>query len=356
MDVGIQMVFASYGWDDVADSEVYRQEIRLARLADDLGFDVLWSAEHHFFDYSFCPDNVALLAYVAGVTSHAAVGTAAVILPWNDPLRVAEKISLLDHVAQGRLRFGIGRGLSRREFAAFNGIGMEESRERFDESASMILEGLRTGFIEGRGKYYPQPRVAIRPRPERTFDDRIYAVASSEDSIESAARLNARMVMFADRAWDARLPAVEKHRQRTRELHGVNARPPLTADFCVCGASAREAEELAGRHMAIYLSSVLEHYEVMGDHFKTTEGYSAYAQGAEILRRIGESGFLAGFMKAAAWGTPEKVLRTLEFRRQLLGSFELATTFRFGGIPYVKAEDSLRLFAKEVLPVLKTWQ
>jgi alkanesulfonate monooxygenase SsuD/methylene tetrahydromethanopterin reductase-like flavin-dependent oxidoreductase (luciferase family) len=356
MDVGIQMVFASYGWEDIKDSEVYRQEVRLAQLADELGFDVLWSAEHHFFDYSFCPDNVALLAYVAGLTSHAAVGTAAVILPWNDPLRVAEKISLLDHLTRGRLRFGIGRGLSRREFAAFNKIGMEESRERFDESASMILEALRTGFIEGRGKYYPQPRTTIRPRPERTFDNRIYAVASSEDSIESAARLNAAMVMFADRAWEARLPAVEMHRHRTRELHGVNARPPLTADFCVCLASAREAEELAGRHMAIYLSSVLEHYEVMGEHFKTTEGYAAYVQAAEILRRIGESGFLAGFMKAAAWGTPEKVLRSLEYRRQLLGSFEFATTFRFGGIPYAKAEASLRLFAREVLPVLKTWQ
>ena len=162
--------------------------------------------------------------------------------------------------------------------------------------------------------------------------------------------------MFADRAWEARLPAVEKHRQRIRELHGVNARPPLTADFCICLASAREAEELARRHMAVYLSSVIEHYEVMGEHFKATEGYAAYAQAAEVLRRIGENGFLAGFMKAAAWGTPEKVLRTLELRRQLLGSFELATTFRFGGIPCAKAEDSLRLFAREVLPVLKTWR
>jgi alkanesulfonate monooxygenase SsuD/methylene tetrahydromethanopterin reductase-like flavin-dependent oxidoreductase (luciferase family) len=61
MDVGIQMVFASYGWDDIKDSEVYRQEVRLAQLADELGFDVLLSAEHHCFDYSFCPDNVVLL-------------------------------------------------------------------------------------------------------------------------------------------------------------------------------------------------------------------------------------------------------------------------------------------------------
>jgi hypothetical protein len=144
--------------------------------------------------------------------------------------------------------------------------------------------------------------------------------------------------------------------QIARELHGVDARPPLTVDFCICLASAREAEELARRHMAVYLSSVIEHYEVMGEHFKATEGYAAYAQAAEVLRHIGENGVLAGFMKAAAWDTPEKVLRTLELRRQLLGSFELATTFRFGGIPYAKAEDSLRLFAREVLPVLKTWR
>jgi alkanesulfonate monooxygenase SsuD/methylene tetrahydromethanopterin reductase-like flavin-dependent oxidoreductase (luciferase family) len=70
MDVGIQMVFASYGWDDgITDAEVWDEEIRLARLADELGYDVLWSVEHHFYDYSFCPDNLQLMSYLAGVTS-----------------------------------------------------------------------------------------------------------------------------------------------------------------------------------------------------------------------------------------------------------------------------------------------
>jgi hypothetical protein len=55
MDVGVQMVFASYGWSGVSDGEVWDEELRLARLAADLGFDVLWSVEHHFNDYSFCP-------------------------------------------------------------------------------------------------------------------------------------------------------------------------------------------------------------------------------------------------------------------------------------------------------------
>src|SRR5437867_7116376 len=179
MDVGIQMVFASYDWEKISDAEVWDEELRLARLADDLGFDVLWSVEHHFFDYSFCPDNLQLMSYLAGVTQHADLGTAAVILPWHDPLRVAEQAAMLDHLARGRFRFGIGRGLARREFAAFRGT-MDQSRERFDEAAPMIIEALRTGFIEGHGKHYQQPRIAIRPRPERSFDDRIYAVASSE--------------------------------------------------------------------------------------------------------------------------------------------------------------------------------
>ena len=121
MDVGIQMIFSTYGWPGMSDREAWQEEIRLARLADELGFDVIWSVEHHFFDYSFCPDNTQLLSYLAPLCTHADLGTAAIILPWNDPLRVAEKVSVLDLLSNGRVRLGLGRGLARREFAAFRG-------------------------------------------------------------------------------------------------------------------------------------------------------------------------------------------------------------------------------------------
>ena len=110
MDVGIQMVFASYGWDGISDAQTWDEELRLAQLADELGYDVLWSVEHHFYDYSFCPDNTVFLAHMAARTQRILLGTGAVILPWNDPLRVAEKIALLDHLSDGRLLFGMGRG------------------------------------------------------------------------------------------------------------------------------------------------------------------------------------------------------------------------------------------------------
>ena len=172
MDVGMMMVFAAYGWENIGDDQVWDEELRLARLAADLGFDVLWSAEHHFNDYSFVPDNLQLMSYLTALCPHVDLGTAAVILPWHDPLRVAEQAVVLDHLSKGRLRLGLGRGLARREFAAFRGT-MNESRERFDEAAPMIVNALKTGFIEGNGKFYPQPRTEIRPRPEYSFDGRI---------------------------------------------------------------------------------------------------------------------------------------------------------------------------------------
>lgn len=355
MDVGILMPFASDGWDGITDQQVYDEELGLARLADELGFDVAWAAEHHFFGYSFCPDNTQLLAYLVGVTKQIDVGTAAVIMPWNDPLRVAERVALLDNVSKGRFRFGVGRGLSRREYSPFRGVEMDESRGRFDEGTAMVVEALRTGFIQGDGPYFPQERVEIRPRPERSFEDRFYAVASSDDSVESAARFGGRMTMFADRAWEHRMPSIERYRGRFQEVHGRAAPPLMTADFCVCMDDAERARERAHRYMGTYLGSLLAHYEVMGDHFTNTEGYEAYGKAAEVLRRVGESGFLEMFMKATSWGTPDQILANLEARRELIGPFEFTTAFRFGGIPFEEAEASMRLFASEVLPVLKSW-
>ena len=78
MDVGMMMVFASYGWEDCSDDRVWKEEIRLARLAADSGFDCLWSAEHHFNDYSFVPDNLQLMTYLTALCPNVDLGTAAV--------------------------------------------------------------------------------------------------------------------------------------------------------------------------------------------------------------------------------------------------------------------------------------
>ncbi len=355
MDVGMMMVFASYGWESCADDRVWNEEIRLARIAADSGFDCLWSAEHHFNDYSFVPDNIQLMTYLTARHPNIDVGTAAVILPWHNPLRVAENAAVLDMLSGGRFRFGMGRGLARREFNAF-GVAMDESRGRFDEAAPMIVEALKTGFMEGDGPHYKQPRIEIRPRPQHSFDNRIYAVASSEDSVDSAAKLGAHMVMFADRPWEMRAPVIERGRELHRQYHGTEPPQVMLTEFCVCGANATSIEDEARRYQGKFVESNFHHYEFLGEHFKTVKGYDSYQQKADLARKAGGlEGAINGFMQAASWGTPDKILRGLEARRKVLGDFEMNVAFRFGGTPYEVSERGLKLFAKEVLPVVKKW-
>jgi alkanesulfonate monooxygenase SsuD/methylene tetrahydromethanopterin reductase-like flavin-dependent oxidoreductase (luciferase family) len=356
MQVGLQQIFASYGWDNITDSEVYEEEKKLSLFAETLNFDCIWPVEHHFSDYSFCPDNIEYLAWVAGATQRIDIGTAAVILPWNDPLRVVEKLAMLDNLSNGRVRFGMGRGLSRLEFEPFHGVELEQTRERFNEASVMIVNALESGFIEGEGKYYPQKRTEIRPRLERSFKERTYAVANSEDSLEAAAVAGAGLIMFAEKDWTKRLSGIEFHRKRFKEIHNRVAPPILIGDFTFCHPDEAYAKEVGERALTQYLSSILEHYELMSDHLNNTKGYTQYGKQASFLQKVGFETYVQGFLPTTAYGTPQQIIDRCKERREILGDFELATCFRFGGLPFEQVEASMRLYAAEVLPELQSWQ
>src|SRR5438045_9730633 len=138
-----------------------------------------------------------------------------------------------------------------------------------------------------------------------------------------------------------------------RHDHCSTAPQVMLTEFVVCGPNLAACEEEARQYQGKFVESNFYHYEFLGEHFKTVKGYDAYQQKAEIARKGGLEGAVAGFMRAASWGTPDKILRGLEERRKLLGEFELNVAFRFGGTPYEVSERGLKLFAKEVLPVLK---
>src|SRR2546428_590857 len=109
MHVGMASVFQNPK-KGRTDREVYRNELRLADLAEPLGYESVWGVEHHFTDYTMCPDVLQFLTYVAGRTQKAQLGSMVVVLPWHDPMRVAEELSMLDNNSDGRLILGSGRG------------------------------------------------------------------------------------------------------------------------------------------------------------------------------------------------------------------------------------------------------
>lgn len=353
MRTGLMLVFQN-GHESMSDEEMFRNEVRLAALGDPLGFDVVWSVEHHFDSYAMCPDNTQLLSWLAAKTEKIQLGTAAVILPWNDPLRVVEKLVMLDHLSGGRAVFGMGRGLARMEYEGF-GIPMDEARGRFDEAAKMILDGLETGFVEGKGPYYPQARTEVRPRPIKSFQGRTYCVAMSADTVPVAAELGASMMFFAQFEIERHKPGVDHYRELYRKHHGKPAPPPLAVDFMYCDEDAGRAEEKARRHIAAYYLSVMRHYEMLEDHFGTARGYEDYAKIRDLLKTAGKEAAGEAYVNVQIWGTPQQILDKLERRRQILGDFELNVCASYAGLPYAEAEKSMRLFAKKVLPEVKRW-
>ena len=146
MHVGMCTIFQNPN-QHTSDKNVYKNDVRLAEMAEPLGFDSVWTVEHHFTDYTMCPDPLQFLTYMAGRTSSVKLGTMVVVLPWHDPMRVAEQISMLDNLSDGRLILGLGRGAGRVEFDAFR-QDMEDSRPRFIESAECVLNGLENGYCQ----------------------------------------------------------------------------------------------------------------------------------------------------------------------------------------------------------------
>ena len=351
MDVGVLGVFQNWH-KDMSDEQMFMNELQMLERCEELGFDSIWMAEHHFDDYSMCPDNMQALSFLAGRTKRIKLATGAVILPWNNPLRVVEKITMLDHLSGGRMMFGMGRGLAKMEYAGF-GIDMNEARERFDEAAPMIIKGLETGFVEGDGKHYKQPRVEVRPKPTRGIRERLYCVAMSPDSVDVAAQLGATMTSFIQHDISKHAPEILRYKKLFKEHHGREAPPPVLTDFLYCDTDMQEAERVSKEYIAQYFLSVVKHYEFAGTHFDKTKGYKSYGEGAALIRQFGLDAAADAYRNAQSWGTPEKILANYARWRDLIGDFALNTVFSFAGLPFAQVERSQRLFATEVMPKLR---
>ncbi len=354
MQIGLLMVFQNFE-DTTTDRDAWERDLHLAGLAEPLGFDTLSAVEHHFSNYAMSPDNTQFLGHMAAKTDRIKLLTGAVILPWNDPLRVVERMIVLDHLSKGRALFGIGRGLAKREYDVF-GVDMNEARDRFDEAAELIFRGLETGIVEGDGKYYKQRRTEVRPRPYASFRDRFYAVGMSSDSVPIVARLGAKMMSFAQKPWAEMAPHFARYRTLFQEAHAKLAPSPVCVDFLACDESAEQAEALARKHMANYYVTVMEHYDMAGAHFERMKGYGDYAQNAVGLRNTGMTEAAQGFVDINTYGTPQQILEKMDKRRQQLGDFDLTIQVSYGGLTGAQAEKSIRLFASKVLPELQSWK
>ena len=353
MHVGMASIFQNPGHaDGVSDYSVYQQDMALALSAEGLGFESVWGVEHHFTDYTMTPDVIQFLSYVAGRCKKVKLGTMVVVLPWNDPVRVAEKISMLDCMSDGRVIFGIGRGLGRVEFEGFR-VPMGESRERFIEYAEMILEGLEQGYCEYDGKHIKQPRVAIRPQPFQSFKNRSYAAAISPESSLIMAKLGIGILVIPQKPWEEHAKELAAYNKLFLAEQGVAAPRPYVAGWVACDKDAGRAEEMARKYIGGYWTSVVKHYEMTSDHFEQTKGYEYYKVITDTLKSEGIDAMSEFFMSLQVWGTPEQCYERIVDIHSRTDCCGWTGIFSFAGMDQATAEGNISLFAKEVLPELK---
>jgi alkanesulfonate monooxygenase SsuD/methylene tetrahydromethanopterin reductase-like flavin-dependent oxidoreductase (luciferase family) len=334
------------------DAEVYRHDLRLADLAEPLGFDSIWGVEHHFTDYTMCPDVLQFLAYMAGRTERVRLGSMVVVLPWHDPLRVAEEVSMLDNLSGGRMILGLGRGAGRVEFDGFR-LSMEESRERFVESAEMLLRGLERGWCEHDGRFVKQPKVDIRPEPVASFRGRTYAAAVSPESARIMAELGVGLLIIPQKPWGEVARELDAYRTIYREVNATEPPPPISAGWTFCDPDPERARAEARRWIGGYFESVLAHYQFAGDHLVRTRGYEYYGQFADKIATYGADRVIDFFTDLQVWGTPGQCYEKIREIGRRVGHDHFVGVFSFAGMPWDEAERSIRLFAREVIPALK---
>ena len=337
------------------DAEVVGEHLAMGDLAEPLGFDSLFALEHHFTGYAMSPAPTQLLAYYAGRTKRITLGTAVIVLPWHDPIRVAEQIALLDIMCGGRCLFGFGRGAATAEYEGFN-IPMGEARPRFVEAAEVVVKALSNTVFEHQGEFFQIPPTSIRPRPISNPERRLYASSVSPESAEIMAEMGFGMLLIMQNEWVKCAADIHRYRE-IASSSGFTPRPPIVLTNVSVAADRAEAKERAIHYLGAKWDSIDAHYHFSDGHLATVKGYESYGKMAKTYAKMKDETFKKSanefYVSIQISGTPDDCIQQIAELRRLTGVDHLVTEFSFGGMPHEEAECNMRLFAEEVLPVLK---
>jgi alkanesulfonate monooxygenase SsuD/methylene tetrahydromethanopterin reductase-like flavin-dependent oxidoreductase (luciferase family) len=177
-----------YPGDRRSDADRYREALELAEEAERLGFDSVWTSEHHFVDDAYMPSVLPVCAAIAARTTRVAVGTALVLAPFYDPLRLAEDAATVDLIAGGRFVLGLGLGWRAEEFEAL-GVRLSERARRLEDAVAVLRQAWSGGLVTGTPSR-PYGGVAVTPAPAASSGPPIWIGAFVERAVRRAGRIS----------------------------------------------------------------------------------------------------------------------------------------------------------------------
>jgi alkanesulfonate monooxygenase SsuD/methylene tetrahydromethanopterin reductase-like flavin-dependent oxidoreductase (luciferase family) len=346
MKFGIMNLFPASG--EESHHQLLRNTLEEIELADQMGFDSVWLAEHHFSEYGILGNPLTFGVSIAERTSRITIGTAVLVLPFYDPVRLAEDIATLDILSGGRLVIGVGRGYQPREFAGFR-VDRENSRERYQETLDVLRLALTQENFSYEGQVFSYKNITTYPRPLQAGGPRILQGTSSPESFAIRGQAGEAIITSPNFTPLGRIKRnFELYRdaakQAGHDLSGFDF-PFMQQVWCGDGHAALEQAAQAA----------LNYYQMVGQVIPGSEEAIAAERAyyEKVRRNIGLLTIEQTLTHGGNFGSTQQVIETIARLREELGITHYIGWFRIPTLDRKAAIKAMERFAADVIPALK---
>ncbi|OLT61149.1 LLM class flavin-dependent oxidoreductase [Moorena bouillonii] len=347
MEFGLQF-FPDVSPQQKSGVQYFNEALDLVSLCDQLGYTSIRIVEHYFHRYGgYSPNPIVFLTAASQRTRNARLITGAVLPVFNNPLKLAGEIGMLDGISNGRLEVGFARGFLPHEFARF-GIDLNESRSRFEEGMEQVRCLLEQENVTMEGQFHRFENVTSLPRPTQTPRPPFWVAALATPASFVAAGHKGYGIMAIPLAGGKMAELLKLYRDAWKSAGHPGQGRVMLAFHMFCAPTAKKAIAIARQPLNNYLKSLVEAASdwLMDTHSADYHSYD------KIIAGLKQETFESQVEKGAAWiGTPEQLQYTIRSYYEQVGGFDLASMqVNFNTISIENAAASMRLFAKAVMP------
>ena len=373
--------------NDVDWNSLYKETLDQCELADRVGFDSLWFVEHHFlmgFSGSPCPE--VLFGALSQRTKNIRIGFGVSILPNHHPVRIAERVAMVDQLTDGRVEFGTGRSNAYEQTG--QGIDPRETRERWDEAITMLPQIWQADEFSWEGKFWNVPPRRVLPRVFQKPHPRMYLACTQTESFRLAAKKGIGVLSSSSYAVDILAGHVKVYRDAIKDAEPVGA---FVTEYwgnnvhAFCGKDDQEAKELCAESMKTffgpdkpYIKDRIGAYEELLEAWggvpedlkadfgrwlrQSDESHKEQASQAGISLDSGPGAARAAVAQLDAntlskrgviiAGDPESCINTIRMYEDI-GVDQVIMIMQTESIPHERVMESIELFGEQVIPAFQ---
>ena len=326
----------------------YREALEQVLFAERLGYSSVWFTEHHFTRHGIVSATLSVLAYLAGVTDTIRLGTAVTVLPFHNPVQLAEQTATVDVLSNGRLDLGVGRGYQWGEFQRM-GVPMEEATRRFEEGMEVLTRAWTAEEpFDHRGEFWNFNDMTVQPRPVQQPHPPVYVAASGAESMARVVRNDWNLLIGQGESQGQVARQVEYFRNALAEVEvDYTSRRVVAARAMYTAANTEQARREAEIPFMWFKDTGQEVSAPPGQRVELLpEEFASYRSRYSPDARFDYGARCDDVM---LFGSPDHIAERIG-ELQDAGVENLIFFVNFGGVENQMVMDSLELFASEVMP------